>query len=171
MRMGRERKNHGMDEKICCFSGHRKLSDENTLKALLDRVIYLLSRHGVSRFRCGGALGFDTLAAESVIERRKQDSSVQLDMILPCRSQERFWTEQQQASYQAILKQADRIHYVSEHYDAECMYRRNRCLVDGSNLCVCYLNQTGGGTQYTVNYARKKGILILNLAEWIKNTK
>ena len=32
------------------------------------------------------------------------------------------------------------------------------------SVCVCYLNRESGGTAYTVRYAGKKGLEIINLA-------
>ena len=37
-------------------------------------------------------------------------------------------------------------------------------MVDNSSVCVCYLNRESGGTAYTVDYARKNGLEIINLA-------
>ena len=42
---------------------------------------------------------------------------------------------------------------------------RNRHLVDHSGTCICYLTRSAGGPAYTVDYARKKGLRIINLAE------
>ena len=44
------------------------------------------------------------------------------------------------------------------------MHRRNRHLVDHSGTCICYLTRSTGGTAYTVDYARKKGLRIINVA-------
>ncbi len=40
----------------------------------------------------------------------------------------------------------------------------NRYLVDNSGVCVCYLTRDAGGTAYTVNYAKRQGLEIINLA-------
>ena len=45
------------------------------------------------------------------------------------------------------------------------MQKRNRHLVDNSSLCISYLTSDSGGTAYTVNYAKAKGLKIINLAE------
>ena len=44
------------------------------------------------------------------------------------------------------------------------MHKRNRHLVDNSSVCVCYLAKDSGGTDYTVGYARLKGLKVINLA-------
>lgn len=49
----------------------------------------------------------------------------------------------------------------------ECgyMHKRNRYLVDNSSVCVCYLTEDTGGTAYTVNYAIKSGLKVINTAK------
>lgn len=54
--------------------------------------------------------------------------------------------------------------YTAQQYTKGCMHKRNRHLVDNSSVCVCYLNRESGGTAYTVNYAKKNGLEIINLA-------
>ena len=54
--------------------------------------------------------------------------------------------------------------YVSEHYTRGCMFERNRYMADHSDICVCYCTSGEGGTAYTVRYAEKKEIPIVNLA-------
>ena len=44
------------------------------------------------------------------------------------------------------------------------MQKRNRYLVDHSGTCVCYLTSAKGGTAYTVNYTKQKGLRIIHLA-------
>ena len=53
----------------CCFSGHRivKSQDYDNILANLDKILETLYNKGITNFISGGALGFDTLAAESVI--------------------------------------------------------------------------------------------------------
>ena len=45
------------------------------------------------------------------------------------------------------------------------MHRRNRYLVDHGCVCVCYLTGDSGGTAYTVRYAEKQGLEIINIAQ------
>lgn len=50
-------------------------------------------------------------------------------------------------------------------YDALCMQKRNRRLVDASDVCVYYLTDPTGDSAYTANYAKQKGLRIINLAD------
>lgn len=52
------------------------------------------------------------------------------------------------------------------HHDTRgCMHKRNRHLVDNSSACISYLTENKGGTFYTVNYAKSKGVEVINIAE------
>ena len=56
---------------------------------------------------------------------------------------------------------------VSDHYFNGCMQKRNRFLADISSLCICYLTKNTGGTAYTVRYAQKEGLKIVNITDLI----
>lgn len=152
--------------KICCFTGHRQISlaHLNRLPALLEKEILALYDAGITTFRNGGAIGFDTVAALKVIALRQKHPSMRLEMWLPCREQDAKWPPDQRECYAYILSQADKITYVSEHYTRFCMLERDRQMVDGSDVCVAYCLQTRGGTGYTCQYAVKQGVALHNLA-------
>lgn len=56
--------------KTCCFTGHRKIPPENfeEISRRLETVIIRLIENGCIYFGAGGALGFDTLAAQAVLK-------------------------------------------------------------------------------------------------------
>ena len=85
-------------------------------------------------------------------------------MVLPCKTQADRWNERDKKIYEDILGKADKRVYLSEHYYDGCMHARNRHLVDCSGICVGYLTRSSGGTAYTVDYARQKGVRVINLA-------
>ena len=45
------------------------------------------------------------------------------------------------------------------------MHKRNRYMVDSSGICICYWIRDKGGTAYTVRYAEKKSLKIINIAQ------
>ena len=154
-----------MKELTCCFSGHRVLeSPRKVAKLLIPEIENLISK-GVIYFCCGGALGFDTLAAETVIKLRKKHKSIKLILILPCYNQDRYWDNEEKHTYKKIKAGADEVIYTSEAYYKGCMMKRNRELIDGSKYLVCYLRKLTGGTAYTVSYATRKDLEIINLAD------
>lgn len=154
-------------ENTCCFSGHRIINNEEipSLCAALEDSIESLILKGVTHFVAGGALGFDTLCAKAVLYLREKHPEISLTLILPCRDQARLWTDSRRALYEDIKRQCDFIIYISDTYTNGCMQKRNRALVDTSGHIICYLKNNKSGTAYTVNYAREKGLNIINLAE------
>ena len=57
-----------MKNQTCCFTGHREIPtrDFATIQKLLEAEIIHLVNQGVLDFCAGGALGFDTMAAQTV---------------------------------------------------------------------------------------------------------
>ena len=153
-------------KKICCFTGHRKIDGESMqmLSILLDKALESLISNGVTVFRTGGAMGFDTLAALKVIELRTKDQNIRLELFLPCREQANKWDKLSREYYEYILSKADSVTYVRENYQRGCMLERNRRMVDGSDFCIGYCTLEKGGSAYTLNYAKKHNVRVINLA-------
>ncbi len=160
-----------MNTNICCFSGHRRIpwGEEGALKALLRQTVRQLAGEGYRCFLCGGALGFDTLAAEAVLEVRRSLPEISLSLALPCPEQSQHWSERDRQRYERIRSLADEETLVSPVYNNFCMQKRNRFMVDNSSLLVCYQTQLRGGTASTVAYALQKGLRIINLAEQLQS--
>ena len=153
--------------KICCFTGHRDICAQDIVRlphaidATLDRLI----ASGFSVFRAGGAVGFDTVCALKVLEKKKEHPSVKLELCLPCKDQTNGWPQRDISIYKYILSAADSVKYVGEKYRSGCMHERNRMLVDGSDVCVAYCKESKGGTAYTCKYALKCKVELINLAD------
>lgn len=156
-----------MRSKTCCFTGHRRLpeSQKEEIAQALESAVLSMIHSGYRYFGAGGALGFDTLAAKTVLRLRQRYPDIRLILVLPCVSQADKWPPVDVAVYRKIMEQADKVVYTSHAYTAGCMFKRNRHLVDHSSVCICYLEKATGGTAYTVDYARKNGLRIINIAE------
>lgn len=160
--------------KSCSFTGHRDLSVKETRKLLpklRSTILYLISQ-GVTEFHAGGAEGFDTLAAGVVHEISRTHEGVRLVLELPYeRSFSRDTdTSQKKRFYEYIKSVADEVNIhgkkpTGKLEAVECLYKRNRVLMNKSYYCVCYMREPVGGTAYTVNYAKTLDCLIINLAE------
>lgn len=151
----------------CCFSGHRIIKKQflPLLEEKLFETLKSLYEEGYTRFVAGGALGFDTLAAKTVIKLREEFNDICLILVLPCKNQAEKWRDSDKQIYEEIKKQSDLIIYTTDRYIDGCMQARNRALVDMSSVLVCYKNRDMGGTAYTVNYAVKEGTKVINLAD------
>lgn len=156
-----------MNSKVCCFTGHRNINSNeiHRLPQVLDKTIGELYSLGVREFRAGGAIGFDTLAALKVIAFRDTHPDVRLSLILPCRDQDSRWEKFDRNTYRYVLECADSVLYIENSYTPDCMYKRNRALVKGSDYCIAYQKDSEGGSAYTVAYAKKSGVTVINLAD------
>ena len=127
-------------------------------------------RPGVDTFLAGGALGFDTLAAQEVLRLKAAGlPQLRLVLVLPCLGQEAYWKAEDAALYRDLLRQADEAIYTADVYSKWCMFQRDRYLVNHSAYCLCYWNREQGergGTAYTVGYARKQGLEVENLGDF-----
>ena len=159
-----------MNEKIetaCCFTGHRFIPEDikaSLVERLRNGVDYLYTHMNIKTFYAGGALGFDSLAAEAVIDSRKVRPDIRLVIVVPCKDQDKKWGIKDKIRYYQIKRAANDVICLSDHYYQGCMHQRNRFLVDHSAACICYLTKDTGGTAYTVGYAQNKGLKIFNLA-------
>ena len=81
--------------KSICFTGHRKISeDTKTLSQKLYKKLEKAINDGVTDFYAGGAIGWDTLAAFTVIELRKNYPYIKLHLVIRAvESQVRKWKE------------------------------------------------------------------------------
>lgn len=159
-----------MKESTCCFTGHRALpeNEREALFKLLSLEIEKQIKLGKCIFCCGGALGFDTLAANAVLKLKEQYSHIKLLLFLPHKKQASGFSDGERREYERILSLADGVSYASSEYTYDCMFKRNRQLADASSVCIAYLDKGSGGTLYTVKYARKNGLEIINLAKILR---
>lgn len=158
-----------MKSKTCCFTGHRRLPEDKHLEitAKLENAIVTLIHSGYLYFGTGGALGFDTLCAQVILHLQKSYPKIKLILVLPCVSQADRWSAADKAVYEEIMRQANKVVYTSKQYTRDCMFKRNRHLVDCSSICICYQVKDSGGTAYTTKYAKKCGLQIINLAKQV----
>ena len=155
-----------MRDKTCCFTGHRELPKawgRWKLAVKLEKAIIEQIDNGIRFFGAGGALGFDTLAAQTVLKLKKKYPDIKLILVLPCLSQTRGWATKDVEEYERIKAEANKVVYTSQEYTQGCMHKRNRHLVDHSSVCICYLTKKDGGTAYTVKYAQDEKLEIINL--------
>lgn len=150
----------------CSFTGHRRLPEpEAFIRARLEPLLVRCIQLGCQEFLSGMALGFDLLAAQAVLDLKQRFDHIRLTAVLPCPPEEQTlrWSEAQRRRYNATLDQADRTVVVSPRYTGYCMGLRNRYLVDNCTLLIAYQYQTGGGTVFTTEYARRKNCPVLFL--------
>ena len=67
-----------MRSKTVCFTGHRELPTDDLpeISKRLEDTLVALIEQGYCYFGAGGALGFDTLAAQAVLRLREPCTAV-----------------------------------------------------------------------------------------------
>ena len=139
------------------------------MKSLLREEILNKINDGVTRFIAGGAIGFDALAAEQVIDIKKEYDQIKLVLYLPCKNHFARWTEKDIERFDEILKQADEVRYIYEgKYIPGCMKMRNNAMVKDSDCGIVYLaKRINSGSAQTVAFAKEKGIPFVNIVDEI----
>ncbi len=91
-----------------CFTGHRQIRNDDTLTMRLEETLRnLIEQHGATDFYSGGAIGWDTLCAETILKLRNAYPHIRLHLILPCCEAE------QTASWNTVQKET----YIISHFD------------------------------------------------------
>lgn len=162
--------NDGSGEKIkaSLFYGHRpeKLNiNKKEVKERLRVAICKAIEDGYTTFISGMARGVDMWAAEIVIEERKKNGDIKLICASPFEGFEKSWNFIEKHSYISILKKADFVTYICEHYSRQCFQIRNVWMVDHSARVIAAYNGESGGTRNTVRYATSKNVEIYNILE------
>lgn len=149
----------------CAFSGHRKIeySRQASVRDHLARAISYAYGEGCREFYCGGAIGFDTIAAREVIRFRMSHPDVKLILYLPCIDQDAKWSEWQSDAYEYVLSSADEVRYVSDEYTKTCMKKRNQALAEVADILVVYIGYSTSGSAQTARMAEKLGKQVFNL--------
>lgn len=151
------------------FTGHRILPNDPKVAERLTKTIEKLIEQGAKDFYAGGAIGWDTLCAQTVLKLRETHHDIHLHLVLPCPPVEQSarWNDRNKAVYDAILEKADSTEIVSPHYSPECMKKRNERLADLSQIMVCYCTniKKRSGSAQTIRSAQSKNAVIINLAQ------
>ena len=156
------------------FTGHRpeKLpwgTDEGSAEARafklhLKETLTELIATGCIDFLSGAARGFDTIAAETVLELREEFPWVSLTLVLPFDKQADKWDEMDRARWNHLIENANHVLHLAGSYDKGCMRRRNRYLVDHSALLIAaYNGDEQSGTAMTLAYAAEQNRTVIRI--------
>lgn len=157
--------------RTCFFTGHRKIANRKIdiiKKKTAETIEKLIIEYDVKNFISGGALGYDTIAAETVIEMRKKYPHIKLFLYLPCYGQSANWTDSQKFRYRMMMAYADEAIYVTEDkYTENCMKLRNMKMIKDSFFCIAFCILSNSGTGLTIRNAEVAGANIFNIADEI----
>ena len=103
-----------------------------------------------------------------IILKLKAKFPITLECAMPYPDYFVRWSFEDEKRNYEILKSADKVTLVSDRYFNGCLFKRNRYMVDKSDLVIAVFNgEKKGGTFYTLSYAEKQGkhIQIIDLRE------
>ncbi len=168
-----------MEERSCCFIGHRRIIPTRNLKEnLLKAIERVIVDKGVNKFFFGSKSEFNSLCYAIVTELRQKYSSI-------CRVYVRAEFPYINDSYREYLLQK----YEDTYYPQEILHagravyvERNCYMIDRCRYCVVYYHdayipeaesrrkhvlqgQGKSGTRLAYEYAHRKHRIIINLFE------
>ena len=161
----------------CSFTGHRAAKlpwgfrEDDPRCLQLKQQIYdaidALYDSGIRHYICGMANGCDMYFGEAVLALKKVKKDVTLEAAIPFSGQADHWKDAEKARWQRIHDNSDYITVVSKSYTKDCMSKRNRYMVDNSNVLLAAYNGSKGGTQNTILYAirSKKEVIQIYIDE------
>lgn len=155
------------------FTGYRPEKIKNSqpdndflfaeIQAHLLGTIHKLAEKGYKTFLSGMAAGFDLMAASAVLLVRNTYPEIELICVIPFPKQAEQFDPFWKAEHARITKEAQRLVNISDQYHVGVFHRRNDYLINNSSILVCYYDGQPGGTHYTVEVGKTRGLEILNL--------
>lgn len=153
-----------MKNKTCCFTGHRKLTQNQVdlAKSQLFEVIGNLIEQGYTHFVSGFANGADLLCAEVVAKFKESNHDISLEAAIPNRDR----LNCKSMLFKKLIADCNYISIMQDGYNIGCFEKRNRYMIDKSDVIIAiWGNNKSGSTYNAVTYARLKGkkMIVINV--------
>lgn len=142
--------------KTLALTGHREIPVDFDRNGLYDRLEELI-QEGFDVFLCGMAMGFDLLALDCLVSLKSR-YRIRLEACVPFNGQENSFPYREKKSYRALIQWCDVVRELYPTYQNGCYLTRNRYMVDRADALFAYCIKDKGGSAYTVEYARNRGI-------------
>ena len=149
-----------MEDKTCCFFGHRTINETEELKSKLNKIIEkLIVDEKVDTFLFGSKSRFDSLCLELVTELKEKYPHIKRIYV-------RAEYPDINEHYKNYLLESYEDTYYPEHIigSGRAAYvERNYEMIDKSHYCIVYYDEPDApttrksGTKIALDYAIKKG--------------
>lgn len=148
------------------FTGHRQVINyKQTAERVKDAIRYCY-KNGARFFYAGGAVGFDTVAAEAVLDLKAELTDIVLIIVAPFPEQDKYFNIENKKRYMSVFNRADEVVTISSSFSNIAYLKRNDYMISHSCQLIAYWDgKSLGGTSYTVRKARDKKLTIYNLYE------
>ena len=147
--------------KICAFFGHRLICGD--LSEALENAIRAAIADGATEFWVGGYGNFDSMAAGCVRRLKKEYSRISLYLIyayLPTKEDPMI------NSYDGTIY-PEGLELVPKRF---AVSKRNQWIVRDCDMVIAYVDKTYGGAYAACQFAKKKGRVVVDLAEKCNET-
>ncbi len=145
---------------IVTFCGHsRCLLTADELIALENHLTYIIEKEPFCTFYLGGYGNFDRVCFNVLTKLKQRYKNIKRVFITP------------------YICNYDKLKTLSKTYD-ETIYpplentplrfainKRNRWMIQNSNILICYVTNTFGGAYTTYKYAKTKNLKIINICK------
>ena len=149
---------------VCSFVGHREVYDSTVEEGVCRQLDSLLKLQEPLLFYTGGMGHFDAICSSWVrrAQSRFPHRSIRLVLVLPYLTSEiNHQKKYYETRYDEIILPEE---LVGVHYKS-AIQKRNRWMVDRSDVIVSWVRRPFGGAFQTLRYAQRKNKKILPVNE------
>lgn len=142
-------------DRTATFIGHSECYgiDEGQVRREISKLI----ENGVTDFISGGMGNFDWMCARIVFDLKKKYPQIRNYLVIPYLS----FNIRDPKYFDSVVYPEG---FEKYHFKA-AIPARNRYLIDNSSYAICYVTHGWGGAAQTLERAKKKGLVIINLGE------
>ena len=149
---------------LCCtFAGHRDLFLPDAERKIITALDSILESDDEFVFYTGGMGEFDSKCTSAVrtVRHRFQEKRLRLVLVLPYMTN-RVNTDKNyfETEYDDVMIPID----LADIYPKAAIRKRNRWMVDRSDILLACVYRDFGGAYDTMQYALHKGVKVINLA-------
>lgn len=152
----------------CCLSGYstyqlqyHEKEDIDKLKNAIKKTLVQTINEGCLHYLCGFDEGTDLIFAECLLELKKQYPNIILESVLPYENQAEKWDEKTREKYYDLLSKCDRETILQSHFDKDCFIKRNRYMVNKSDMLIAVYFDKLSNALFSLNYANHLGKRII----------
>ena len=150
-----------------CFIGHRDIFEN--IREKLKEAVENEIKNGANFFTMGTHGDFDRIALSVCRELRKTYKNIIIEVVItsfksiePIIDHDEIFGDEKYYPYADV--QTTMYNIEEEHYKRQII-ASNKQMVDSCDTLICYVNKqhNPSGAKTTMNYAKRKGLKIINL--------
>ena len=147
------------------FFGHREVEKPSEIEERLDNLLYdLITQKEYVEFLIGRDGEFDQIVA-STVRRAKRDIREDNSELIWVMAYPKAEYANSADSFDDYYDRVEVCDEAAKSHPKAAIQVRNRCMVDRSDLVVCFVDHANGGAYQTMKYAEKTGRPVINFGE------